>query len=65
MAVIEEKRAYRLRWWTLITIAISILIIVLDATVMNVALPTIQRELNASSTQLLWMVNAYTMYSEL
>ena len=57
----REARIYRRRWWTLAAIALSILVIVLDATVMNVALPTIQRELNATNSQLLWMVNAYTM----
>jgi EmrB/QacA subfamily drug resistance transporter len=61
MSELGATRAYRLRWWTLITIAVSILVIVLDATVMNVALPTIQRELDASSAQLLWMVSIYTM----
>ena len=57
----KESRIYRLRWWTLVVIALSILVITLDATVMNVALPTIQRELNATNSELLWMVNAYMM----
>jgi EmrB/QacA subfamily drug resistance transporter len=61
MAKMTEDRIYKLRWWTLVTIALSILVIVLDATVMNVALPTIQRELNATGAELLWMVNAYMM----
>ncbi len=42
-------------------LSLSVLVIVLDATVMNVALPTIQRELNATNSELLWMVNGYTM----
>ncbi len=57
----REQRIYRLRWWTLVTISASVLVIVLDATVMNIALPTIQRELNATGTELLWMVNVYTL----
>ena len=61
MAESREARVFRLRWWTLVTVAISILLIVLDATVLNVALPTIQKKLSAASTELLWMVNAYTM----
>jgi EmrB/QacA subfamily drug resistance transporter len=61
MANMTETNIYRRRWWTLITIALSVLVIVLDMTVLNVALPTIQRELHASSSDLLWMVNAYTM----
>jgi EmrB/QacA subfamily drug resistance transporter len=57
----RESRIYRRRWWTLVAISLSILVITLDATVMNVALPTIQRELNANNSELLWMVNAYMM----
>ncbi len=57
----KEARMYRLRWWTLVTIGISILVTILDTTVMNVALPTIQRQLNATGSDLLWMVNAYEM----
>ena len=56
-----KGRAYRLRWWTLAVISLSLLISILDCSVLNVALPTIQRELNATSSQLMWMVNAYTM----
>jgi EmrB/QacA subfamily drug resistance transporter len=57
----KEARIYRLRWWTLVTIALSVLVVILDTTVMNVALPTIQRQLGATGSELLWMVNAYTM----
>ena len=56
-----EARIYRLRWWTLLTIAISVLVTILDTTIITVALPTIQRQLSATSSELLWMVNAYTM----
>jgi EmrB/QacA subfamily drug resistance transporter len=61
MVETKEARIYRLRWRTLATISVSILVIVLDTTVMNLALPTIQRQLNATSAELLWMVTAYTM----
>ena len=57
----KEARIYRLRWRTLATISVSILVLVLDTTVMNLALPTIQRQLNATSSELMWMVTAYTM----
>jgi EmrB/QacA subfamily drug resistance transporter len=52
---------YRWRWWALAVIALSLLITVIDCSVLNVALPTIQIKLNATSSQLMWMVNAYTM----
>jgi MFS family permease len=57
----RKDRLYRLRWWTLVAIAVSVLTIVLDSTVMNIALPTIQAKLKATASELQWMVNAYTM----
>ena len=39
----------------------SLLVIVLDNSILNVALPTIVRELDATNTQLQWMVDAYTL----
>ncbi len=57
----KKSRAYRLRWWTLAVIALSLLISNLDTSVLYVALPTIQAKLHATNSQLMWMVNAYTM----
>jgi len=42
-------------------IAFSVLVIVLDDSVLNVALPAIVRQLHASSSQLQWMVDAYSL----
>ena len=53
--------AYRRRWWTLGILSMSLLIIGLDNTILNVALPTLQREFNASATSLQWMVDAYIL----
>lgn len=58
---IGESRTYRRRWWTLVTVCLSTVIVGLDTFVVTVALPTIQRELNATSSELLWIVNAYTL----
>jgi EmrB/QacA subfamily drug resistance transporter len=49
------------RWWTLAVLSLSLVIIGLDNTVLNVALPTLQREFDATSTQLQWMVDAYVV----
>ncbi len=49
------------RWATLAVLCITLLIISLDNTVLNVALPTIVRDLGASSSQLQWMVDAYAV----
>lgn len=55
----KESRAYRRRWWTLVVVIIAVIAIGLDQTVLNVAIPTLQRELGANASQLLWMVDAY------
>lgn len=52
-------RKYRMRWWTLITLSTTLLIVIVDDTILNVALPTLQRELNASPSALQWIVNSY------
>ncbi len=49
----------RNRWIALYVLCVGMLMIVLDATVVNVALPTIQDDLGFSSSSLAWVVNAY------
>src|SRR4051794_11538377 len=49
------------RWWALGVLCFSLLLIVMDNTIVNVALPTIQRDLNATSSQLQWIVDAYVL----
>ena len=49
------------RWLTLAVLCISLLIIVIDNTIVNVALPTLVRQLGASVSQLQWVVDAYTV----
>jgi MFS transporter, DHA2 family, multidrug resistance protein len=49
------------RWWALAALAIALIGVGLDATVLNLALPTLARELRASSDQLQWFVAAYTL----
>src|SRR4051794_35083921 len=49
----------RSRWMALIVLCIGVLMIVLDATVVNVALPSIQSDLGFSQSALAWVVNAY------
>ena len=39
----------------------SLLVIVLDNTILNVAIPTIVRDLDATNSQLQWMIDAYTL----
>jgi MFS transporter, DHA2 family, multidrug resistance protein len=49
------------RWWALGAIALSVLAITLDVTVLTVALPTLAGALNASESELQWFVTAYTL----
>ena len=49
------------RWRTLAVLCLSLLMTVLDTTVVNVALPTLDRTLHASSSGLEWIVDAYTL----
>jgi EmrB/QacA subfamily drug resistance transporter len=57
LALTEENR----RWWTLAAMCFALFMIMLDNTVVNVALPSIQRDLHASLSALQWTVNAYTL----
>jgi EmrB/QacA subfamily drug resistance transporter len=49
------------RWWTLGAVCIGIFMLLIDITVVNVALPDIQRELDASFSELQWVIDAYAL----
>ena len=51
----------RTRWFALIVLCLGSLMIVLDSTIVNVALPTIKTSLGFSDTSLAWVVNAYLL----
>ncbi len=57
----EQDKWYKLRWISLVFVALSLLVISLDNTVLNLALPSIARDLHASASQLQWIVDAYTL----
>jgi EmrB/QacA subfamily drug resistance transporter len=57
----ERDRRYRLRWWTLVVLSVSLLIIIADDTIINVALPTLARAFGGSSSSLQWVVDAYIL----
>src|SRR5579863_4921768 len=66
MALAESRRHSLItdensRWWTLGAMCFALFMLMLDNTVVNVALPSIQRDLNASLSALEWTVNAYTL----
>ena len=49
------------KWWTLLTVCVATFMLLLDITIVNVALPDIQRALNASFADLQWVVDAYAL----
>src|ERR671927_549248 len=49
----------RRRWLALYVLCAGVLMIVIDATIVNVALPSIQKDLDFSQSNLAWVVNAY------
>ncbi len=51
----------RRRWWALGALVLSILTIGLDATILNVALPTLATSVHATNSQLQWIVDAYVL----
>ncbi len=54
-----EKRSERRRWIALAVLCIGQLMMVLDATIVNVALPSIQRDLHFSQANLTWVIDGY------
>src|SRR5919204_204305 len=57
LALTEHNR----RWWTLGAMCFALFMTMLDTTAVNVALPSIRRDLHASLSSLEWTVSAYTL----
>jgi len=55
-----ESRTDR-RWWVLAVLCLSVLLVAVDNTIVNVALPTISRDLSASTSALQWVVDGYSL----
>src|SRR4051794_8097448 len=49
------------KWWTLAAMCFALFMLMLDNTVVNVALPSIERDLHSSLSSLEWIVNGYTL----
>ena len=60
-SLISEERQYRMRWWTLVFISFAVVLIVTDASSVNIALPTLQRELDVSVSGLQWIISVYIL----
>lgn len=57
----DASKAYARRWWTLVVLSLSLVVIGLDNTILNVALPTLVRELSATQSDLQWMIDSYVL----
>ncbi|MBN1189941.1 MAG: DHA2 family efflux MFS transporter permease subunit [Dehalococcoidales bacterium] len=57
----QDERINQRRWWIFAVLALAVLIVVIDHTILNVALPTLQRELGAAMSELQWMIDAYSL----
>jgi len=57
----DAERIHARRWGTLAVLSLSLVIIGLDNTILNVALPTLQRTFSATAAELQWMVDAYVL----
>jgi len=49
------------KWWTLLVVCVATFMLLLDITIVNVALPDIERQLHASFSELQWVVDAYAL----
>ena len=49
------------RWWALAVLCLSLVVVTIDTTILNVALPSLVRDLHAGSSSLQWIVDAYTV----
>jgi EmrB/QacA subfamily drug resistance transporter len=56
-----DDPVHRQRWVILAVLCLSLFLVVVDNTITNVALPTLSRELDASTSQLQWIVDAYSL----
>ena len=56
-----SEEVYSRRWWALAVLSLSLVVIGMDNTILNVAIPTLVRELEATSSQLQWMVDSYVV----
>src|SRR6185369_12328574 len=52
---------FKTRWIGLIFIGVSLLVISLDKTILNIAVPSLSRDLNANIGDLQWIIDAYTL----
>src|SRR4051794_14392647 len=58
---VDTVTAMATKWWTLLVVCLAVFMLLLDVTIVNVALPSIQTELGSSFEDLQWVVDAYAL----
>ena len=61
MGPMDVSQLHARRWWALAVMCMSLLVIALDNTILNVALPALATDLQASTSELQWIVDGYTL----
>ena len=56
-----QSRIYRRRWWMLAVVSVTVVLATIDETILNVAIPSLQRDLGASASSLQWILNSYLL----
>ena len=56
-----RSRIHRMRWWTLAVVSVTVVLATIDETILNVAIPSLQRDLGASASALQWMLDSYML----
>jgi len=57
----DDQAIHDRRWWALSVLCLSLLVITLDNTILNVAIPDLIRDLGATTSQLQWIIDGYTL----
>src|SRR5215813_11976862 len=58
---VQQRSEFERRWLTLGVVCASLVVIMIDNTILNVALPTIVRDIDANGAQLQWIVDSYVI----
>lgn len=61
MQTVRHTGSTSSRWWALVALSVAVLAVGIDLTVLNVALPTLAKSLRASTSQLQWFVDSYSL----
>ena len=61
VATTDHQQAYDRRWWMLVVLCLSLLIVFVGNSSLNVALPSLSRDFGATESQLQWVVASYSL----